>query len=274
MFALSGAPEHKLELDWAAGSDLGLRRAANEDSVIAVPGMFAVADGLGGHAAGDVASDAAVVSLERTAKSRARRGSILEASDIGDALVEASGVIVRATRGALHGSGTTVTGICVVEHEGVPALQLFNLGDSRVYAFQDQVLEQLTIDHSYVQDLVDAGRITAAEAEVHPDANIITRALGFGEVPKIDRWFIHPVAGTRYLICSDGLTRELTNSTIAVLLGVGASPAETARSLISAAVGAGGRDNVTVAIVDVVAAPEVAGAGGPPVWALADTGAL
>ena len=274
MFTLSDAPGQGLELEWGAGSDLGLRRSANEDSVVAMPGVFAVADGLGGHAAGDVASDAAVSSLARRAKSRARRGAILEATDVPEALVEASAEIVRATRGALHGSGTTVTGISVVEHAGVPALQVFNLGDSRVYAFRDHVLEQLTIDHSYVQELVDSGQISAEEAEVHPDANIITRALGFGEVPEIDRWFLHPLAGTRFLICSDGLTRELTNSTIGVLLGVGADPDDTVRSLISAAVGAGGRDNVTVAVIDVVAAPDVAGAGGPPVRALADTGAL
>jgi len=274
VFTLSDAPGQGLELEWGAGSDLGLRRSANEDSVVAMPGVFAVADGLGGHAAGDVASDAAVSSLARRAKSRARRGAILEATDVPEALVEASAEIVRATRGALHGSGTTVTGISVVEHAGVPALQVFNLGDSRVYAFRDHVLEQLTIDHSYVQELVDSGQISAEEAEVHPDANIITRALGFGEVPEIDRWFLHPLAGTRFLICSDGLTRELTNSTIGVLLGVGADPDDTVRSLISAAVGAGGRDNVTVAVIDVVAAPDVAGAGGPPVRALADTGAL
>lgn len=272
-FALSAAPEQVLELAWGAGSDVGLRRSANEDSVVAMPGVFAVADGLGGHAAGDVASDAAVASLARRAKSRARRGGILEAGDVVEALVEASADIVRATRGALHGSGTTVAGIAVVAQDGVPALQIFNLGDSRVYAYRDHELQQLTIDHSYVQDLVDSGQISPEEAETHPDANIITRALGFGEVPEIDRWLLHPLAGTRFLVCSDGLTRELTNSTIAVLLGVGASPEDTARSLISAAVGAGGRDNVTVAVVDVLAAPDVAGAGGPPRRGLADTGA-
>lgn len=272
VFAISTAPDQVLELAWAAGTDVGLRRVANEDSVVAMPGVVAVADGLGGHAAGDVASDAAVVSLASTAKSRA--DGILEQSDVVKALVAASAQIVRATRGALHGSGTTVTGITVVEHDGVPALQVFNLGDSRVYAFHDHVLEQLTIDHSYVQDLVDSGQITPEQAETHPDGNIITRALGFGEVPEIDRWLIHPAAGMRYLICSDGLTRELTNSTIDVLLGVGASPQDTVTSLIKAAVGAGGRDNVTVAVLDILVAPDVPGAGGPPVRALADTGAI
>jgi len=273
VFALSDAPEQGLELAWGAGSDIGLRRSANEDSVVAMAGVFAVADGLGGHAAGDVASDAAVSSLARAARSRARRGGILKTTDVVESLTAASTQIVRATRGALHGSGTTVTGVGVIEHAGVPALQVFNLGDSRVYAFRDHVLRQLTIDHSYVQELVDSGQISAEEAEVHPDANIITRALGFGDMPEVDRWVLHPVEGTRFLICSDGLTRELTDSTIGVLLGVGASPDDTVTSLIKAALAAGGRDNVTVAVVDVLAAPDVAGAGAAPERVPADADA-
>lgn len=273
VFTVSAAPEQPLELAWGAGSDVGLRRAANEDSVVAMPGVFAVADGLGGHAAGDVASAAAVTNLARIANTRARRGAILQARDVVASLVAASAEILKASRGALHGSGTTVTGIAVVEHERVPALQVFNLGDSRVYAFRDHELEQLTKDHSYVQELVDSGQITAEQAEVHPDANIITRALGFGELPEVDRWLLHPVAGTRFLICSDGLTRELTDSTIAVLLGMGADPDDTVRALIDAAVAAGGRDNVTVAVIDVVAAPELASAGAAPERVPADSDA-
>jgi protein phosphatase len=272
-FSLPGAPEQVLELAWGAATDIGLRRTVNEDSVIAMPGVFSVADGLGGHSAGDLASDAAVTRLEQRAKARSRRGAILDQQDVGEALVLASEDIASATRGVAFGSGTTVTGIAVVEHDGLPSLQVFNLGDSRVYRFFDHDLEQVTIDHSYVQDLVDSGQITADEAETHPDANIITRALGFGEVPEIDRWIVHPAVGTRFLVCSDGLTRELTNSTIGVLLGVGSGPEETARSLVNAAVGAGGRDNVTVAVIDVIAAPQVPGAGSAPTRVLADTGA-
>lgn len=272
VFALPSAPEQLLELAWGAGTDVGLRRAANEDSLLAMPGLFAVADGLGGHAAGDVASAAAVTNLERVAKSRARSGAILEAGDVLAALRAASAEIVKATRGALHGSGTTVTGIGVVAHEGVPALQVFNLGDSRVYAFRGHELDQLTIDHSYVQELVDLGQITPEQAEVHPDGNIITRALGFGEMPAIDRWLLHPVVGDRFLICSDGLTRELTNSTIGVLLGMGAGPDDTVRALIDAAVAAGGRDNVTVVVLDVIAAPDAAPPTEVPARVPADTG--
>ncbi|MBO9578231.1 MAG: serine/threonine-protein phosphatase [Microbacteriaceae bacterium] len=273
-FSLPGAPEQVLELVWGAATDVGLRRAQNEDSVIAVPGVYAVADGLGGHAAGDVASDAAVTRLEQKARTRLRRGAIFGAQDVAEALVAAGEDIAHATRGVPYGGGTTVTGIAVVEHEGAPALQVFNLGDSRVYLFRDHAVEQLTIDHSYVQELVDIGQLTPEEAEVHPDANIITRALGFGEMPEIDRWILQPTAGMRLLVCSDGLPRELTNSTIGVLLGVGSSAEETARSLVNAAVGAGGRDNVTVAVVDVIQAPQVSGAGGEPMRSLSDTGVL
>lgn len=273
-FALPDRDDHVLELAWGAATDVGLRRSVNEDSLVAVPGVFAVADGLGGHSAGDVASDAAVSRLAQKARSRQRRGAIMAAQDVVDALVAASEDIATATHGVAYGSGTTVTGIAIVEHESAPAIQVFNLGDSRVYRFQDHVLEQLTHDHSYVQELVDTGQLAAEDAELHPDANIITRALGFGEVPEIDRWTLHPAEGTRILICSDGLTRELTNSTIGVLLGVGTGPDETARSLVNAAVGAGGRDNVTVVVIDVLAAPRVPGAGGPPERALADTGAV
>ena len=262
VFSLPGAPGQPLELAWGAATDIGLRRTVNEDSVIAVPGMFAVADGLGGHAAGDVASDAA-----------ARRGGILQPRDVVEALAAAGADIAGASRGIAYGSGTTVTGVAVVEHVGVPALQVFNIGDSRVYRFRDHDLEQVTVDHSYVQDLVASGQITPEEAEVHPDANIITRALGFGDLPEVDRWVLHPLPGTRILACSDGLTRELTDSTIGILLGVGSGPEETARSLVNAAVGAGGRDNVTVAVIDVLAAPSLPEAGGPPARALADTGA-
>jgi len=273
-FALPDEPRRVLELSWGAATDIGVRRQVNEDSLVAMPGVFAVADGLGGHSAGDVASDAAVSRLAQKARSRARRGGILEESDVVEALVAASEDIAVVTRGSAYGSGTTVTGVSVVARDAVPTLQLFNLGDSRVYGFRDGLLEQLTVDHSYVQELVDTGQITAEEAEYHPDANIITRSLGFGEVPEIDRWTLHPLAGTRLLICSDGLTRELTHSTIGVLLGMGAGADDTARSLVSAAVGAGGRDNVTVVVLDVLEAPDIAGAGGRPTRSLADTGAV
>src|SRR5690606_19837258 len=120
---------------------------------------------------------------------------------LASALAEASDEILLRTAGSAAGSGTTVSGLAVVEHDGAPACLVFNIGDSRVYRWRAGVLIQITTDHSYVQELVDAGRLPAELAEEHPDANIITRALGFGEVPPHDSWLLRPAAGDRYLAC-------------------------------------------------------------------------
>jgi len=254
-FASKSEPKRALELSWGIASDVGQRRAVNEDSVVALPGVFAVADGLGGHSAGDVASAAAVARLSQRAKARARSGAMLEPRDLEDAFLRASDDITLRTAGAAFGSGTTVTGIAVVESDRIPSFLVFNIGDSRVYRFREGELQQITVDHSYVQELVDAGELRPEEMELHPDANVITRALGFGEVPPYDSWLLHPEARDRFLICSDGLTREVPNATIAALLGAGGTAQDVARSLVAAANEAGGRDNITVAVVDVVAAP-------------------
>jgi len=273
-FALRSAPQHSLELEWGTATDVGPRRSVNEDSLIAMPGVYAVADGLGGHSAGDVASAAAVARLAKLARSRARRGAILEPTDIDSALIAASREIAEVSINSDHGSGTTVSGMGVVARKGVPALEVFNVGDSRVYRLREGVLTQITVDHSFVQDLVDAGRIRPEDAEFHPDANVITRALGFGEAPPVDHWSVHPAAGTRFLACTDGLTRELSPGVIATLLGAGGTPQETSVALVSAAVKAGGRDNVTVVVVDVLEAPALEGLEESPSRSLADTGAL
>ena len=259
-FATPAAPSRVLELRWGGASDIGRRRAINEDSLVALPGLVAVADGLGGHSAGDVASAAAAHRLADRAKARSRAGELLTPDELAQAFAEASDEILLKTAGTAHGSGTTVSGLAVVEHEGAPALLVFNIGDSRVYRWRDGVLVQITVDHSYVQELVDAGRLQAELAEHHPDANIITRALGFGEVPPHDSWLLRPAAGDRYLACTDGLTREVPVERITQLLGAGGTPPETAKALIAEANAAGGRDNITVGILDVLAAPTAVGA--------------
>lgn len=267
-FSIRSAPDQVLHLEWGAATDVGLRRRVNEDSVVAMPGVFAVADGLGGHSAGDVASEAAVTHLARAARRRSRFGAILLDGDVDDALIMASADIAAATADAEGGGGTTVAGIAVVQYDGIPALQIFNIGDSRVYQLVDGTLTQLTVDHSFVQDLVAAGQLAPELAEFHPEANVITRALGFGDTPHVDRWIMHPMAGARVLVCSDGLTRELSTSTIRSILRTGASPQDTATALVEAAVLAGGRDNVTVAVVDVIAAPEFSATATEPLRAI------
>ena len=149
-------------------------------------------------------------------------------------------------------TGTTVTGAVLVEKAGVPYWLVYNIGDSRVYLLSSGVLEQLTIDHSIVQELIDAGQITPEQAETHPHSNVITRAVGFHEAPVPDFRLIPVEKGMRLLICSDGLTKELTSYGIRHYLLSSHTPAEASEKLVDAALGNGGRDNVTVIVVEVL----------------------
>ena len=151
--------------------------------------------------------------------------------------------------------GTTATGIALTLQHGEPRWSVFNIGDSRVYRFSGQTLSRVTTDHSVVQELVDAGLIRAEDAEFHPDSNVITRAVGFNAEPRPDWWVLPVTAGTRILVCSDGLTREADDATLAYHLGSGSNASETADALVAAALRRGGRDNVTAIVIDVVSAP-------------------
>ena len=254
--AVPGGSGTRVGLAWAALSDKGYRRSVNEDSLLARSPIFAVADGMGGHTAGDFASTAVVTRLaEQVSVNFVREDAI------NDALRSAVDDMGRGVGHTDLGTGTTVTGLALTLVDGVPHWLVFNIGDSRVYSYLDGVLEQLTIDHSIVQELLDAGAITAAEAEVHPHSNVITRAVGFNEDPVPDYWFIPIVAGTRLLVCSDGLTKELTEHGIRHFLREGHSPLDSAQQLMDAALGNGGRDNVTVVVIDVLETPESAARG-------------
>ena len=246
--ALPDRPDQHVTLSFAAVSDVGHRRRANEDSVIVRPPVFAVADGMGGHAAGDLASAAVVARLAELA---GRDG--VDAERIGASLAQAALDIDGLAEDIPLGVGTTVTG-AVLDLRG-PSFAVFNVGDSRVYRFDDGRLSQVTVDHSVVQELVDAGMLSAEEAETHPESNVITRALGFREVPQPDFWTIPLHVGLRLLICSDGLTKELGIARIREALGAGTTAEETANALLDGALEAGGRDNVTIVIVDVLEAP-------------------
>ncbi|MCX7521188.1 protein phosphatase 2C domain-containing protein [Microbacterium sp. STN6] len=249
--AVPGGEAGRLSLAWAALSDTGYRRAANEDSLLARSPIFAVADGMGGHTAGDFASAAVVTRLAEKVSS-----PFVEREAINEALRSAVDDIARGVGTTDLGTGTTVTGIALTLVEGVPHWLVLNIGDSRVYQLVDGVLDQLTTDHSIVQELIDAGAITPAEAEVHPHSNVITRAVGFNEDPVPDYWLIPVVAGSRFLVCSDGLTKELTEHGIRHFLSDGSSSLDAAKLLMDAALGNGGRDNVTVVVVDVLETPE------------------
>ncbi|MEO6826615.1 MAG: protein phosphatase 2C domain-containing protein [Microbacteriaceae bacterium] len=247
---MPGCSDERVELAWAALSDKGHHRAVNEDSLIARPPIFAVADGMGGHSAGDFASAAVVTRLAEQVSAPLVSRELLD-----DALRAAVGDMGRGVGHTDLGTGTTVTGIALTDTDGAPSWLVFNIGDSRVYRLADGILEQLTVDHSVVQELMDAGAITRAEAEVHPHSNVITRAVGFNEDPIPDYTLIPIVSGTRFLICSDGITKELTEHGIRHFLTEGLSAQGAGQLLIDAALGNGGRDNVTVIVVDVLRSP-------------------
>src|SRR5689334_2642543 len=164
------------------------------------------------------------------------------------ALVHANRKIIE--RDAASKMGTTATGLAALETAGGDHLMVFNVGDSRVYRLSGGLLEQLTVDHSEVQELVLAGVITKEQARTHPRRNVVTRALGSDASMMPDHWLLPAIGGDRYLVCSDGLFSELPDEVIRPLLAAG-TPQQAADALVSAANDAGGRDNVTVVVVDI-----------------------
>lgn len=249
---IPGRPDAVVTLAWAAATDTGKRRAANEDSYVAKSPLFAVADGMGGHSAGDLASAAVVERLAEIVGS-----DFLAPRTIERALERATADITEISGDSLLGVGTTVTGAALTLQDDDAYFAVFNIGDSRVYSFERNELVQVTVDHSVVQELVESGALTRDEAEHHPDSNIITRAVGFNAQPFPDFWMLPLRAGLRLLLCSDGLTKEVSDDRIRMHMAAGLSPAETAGALIDAALAAGGRDNVTAVIVDVLGAPDI-----------------
>lgn len=234
-----------------AATSVGRVRRVNEDSFLVAPPLFAVADGMGGHGSGDLASTLAVQVLARCAELRP-----LFAEAVLTALEEANRAIIEQdvpTR-----MGTTVTGLAGLEAAGGDHLMVFNVGDSRVYRMTADSLEQLTVDHSEVQELVHAGVITREQARTHPRRNVVTRALGGDPVLLADHWVLPATGGDRFLLCSDGLFTELTDDVIVPLLGAG-HPQRAAETLVLAANDAGGHDNITVVVVDIES-----GGGGAP----------
>ena len=158
--------------------------------------------------------------------------------------------------GSELGVGTTVTGVVLTLQGGEPYFAVFNIGDTRVYQFERGELRQVTVDHSVVQEMVDSGLIDRAQAEHHPDSNVITRAVGFNMPPTADYWMLPLRPGFRLLICSDGLTKEVGDDRLQSASWPRACPRrDTAHALVDAALAAGGRDNVTTIVLDVDAAP-------------------
>ncbi len=230
-------------------TDVGCVRDHNEDSLVVAPPLYVVCDGMGGHAAGEVASEIAVRVIENRAPQHA------DVEELGRAVEEANLAIIRAAREGRgrEGMGTTCTA-AILEGE---RLVIAQVGDSRAYLLSKGRLQQLTRDHSLMADLIEAGHITKEEAKVHPQRSVITRALGSDPRMLPDLFELDVNPGDRLLICSDGLTTMLSDEEIAQLLARTADPQLCARQLVNAAIAAGGYDNVTVIVADVTGFTEV-----------------
>jgi protein phosphatase len=237
-----------MRLSSFAGSDVGRLRSGNEDSHFCGQTVFAVADGLGGHQGGEVASAAAVEPLARLdGRSFKDAGEAAEA--LAAAIREANQAILDRAAGdpALYGMGTTVTAAAVA---GDGQLQLAHVGDSRAYRLREGALDQLTTDHTVVGELVRRGRLTPEQAAIHPERSILTRAVGLDPrvpVDTPDPLELHD--GDQVLLCSDGLTEAVHDDQIAELLSAAGDGDAACRSLIDAANAAGGPDNITVVLL-------------------------
>lgn len=240
-----------MKLVWGAASHVGMLRQQNEDAYVAEEHVFVVADGMGGHNAGEVASALAVAGM----RSAAARG-FASAESVVTAVNDANRTIHEASGGPSEqrGMGTTLTALVpLAATESEPQrLVVANVGDSRAYLLRGSELKQVSADHSYVQELLTEGLITADEARVHPRRNIVTRALGIEGDVNADSWTLPMVIGDRYILCSDGLVDEVDDNHIELILRSCPDPQQAADQLVKTANTNGGRDNTTVVIVDVV----------------------
>ncbi|CAM5734735.1 Stp1/IreP family PP2C-type Ser/Thr phosphatase [Streptomyces hirsutus] len=243
----TGEVRMSLSLRFAAGSHKGMIREGNEDSGYAGPRLLAIADGMGGAAAGEVASSEAIstiVSLDDDVP-----GSDLLTS-LGSAVQRANDQLRMMVEEdpQLEGMGTTLTALLWTGQR----LGMVHVGDSRAYLLRDGVLTQITQDHTWVQRLVDEGRITEEEATTHPQRSLLMRALGSGEHVEPDLSIREVRAGDRYLICSDGLSGVVSHQTLEEALAGYQGPEDTVQTLIELALRGGGPDNITVIIADVL----------------------
>ena len=226
-----------------ARTDVGRMRDHNEDNYIVAPPLYAVADGMGGHEAGEVASEIAVNILAQQAP------STLDADALSNAVVTANYAILRAVedgRGA-DGMGTTLTAAMVQGER----LLIAQVGDSRAYLLHQSHLQQITRDHSLMSILIETGQITPEEAEVHPQRSVITRALGGGVETVPDIYELNVAAGDRLLLCSDGLSGMVSEEDLTEILTRFRDPQKCANQLIKRANMNGGRDNITAVVVDI-----------------------
>ena len=245
-----------VRLRHGAATDVGLVREINEDAYLAAPPAFVVADGMGGHDRGDIASRIVVAEFAR-------------AADVGYDLDDGREFIattLRACRARIatydeeqraagahdFAAGTTAVVALLLQHAIEPSWLLANLGDSRIYRRHRGVLQQISVDHSVVQELIEAGAITEVDAAVHPERHIITRALGGRGSVEADYFVLPVAAGDRLMLCSDGVNGLIHDDEISQILTSLSDPLDAAEQVVAAAVAAGGHDNATAVVVDVV----------------------
>ncbi len=239
--AVSGSNEF---ISWGARSDVGLVRGHNEDSFLLRAPLFMVSDGMGGHAAGEVASSIAVETVGEQAPGTA--DDVL----LGAAVESANMSVIEASEQGIGkpGMGCTATAVLIEGNR----MAVAHVGDSRAYVLRQGTLVRITHDHSYVEELVDSGQITADEARTHPSRSIITRALGSDPDMYADHFSLEVNDGDRVILCSDGLSSMISDAEIESLAVSSATPQQAADNLVAAALTAGGSDNVTVVVVDVL----------------------
>ena len=231
-----------------SATDVGRVRTVNEDLALESLTLFAVADGMGGHVGGEIAARTAIDTLQAEF---ARKPS---AEGLAGAIHEANRAVWERSRADvdLRGMGTTMIAAALVATGDGDRLVLANVGDSRAYRLHGDELVQLTTDHSVAEELVARGELSEAEAAVHPHRHILTRALGIQSDVAVDVWEVVPEEGDRFLLCSDGLTNEVPSEQITDVLSRTRDPNEAAQILVDMANQAGGNDNVTVVVLDVM----------------------
>jgi PPM family protein phosphatase len=245
-----------IHLHVGGASHVGRLRTQNQDCAFVSRRLVALADGMGGPPAGDVASQLAVEALRDAMVSP-------DITDVVEAFHHANRVVWdRAAAREYRGMGTTLCAVALVDDgagDEPPLLNIANVGDSRIYRLRDGHLELLTQDHSLVEEMVRDGRLTVEEAQAHGQRNIVTRAIGIAEHVEVDVWPIEAVPGDRYLLCSDGLFNEVPEARIGSTLRSYDDPSETAHQLVDLANQGGGRDNITCVVADVVEGPPPSG---------------
>ena len=231
-------------ISWGARSDVGLVREHNEDSFLLRTPLFAVCDGMGGHAAGEVASSIAVKVIGEEAPNTA--DDVL----LGAAIEAANQAVIEAPQKGIGkpGMGSTASAIFIEGNQ----MAVAHVGDSRIYLLHHGTLVRVTHDHSYVEELVDSGQITADEARNHPSRSVVTRALGSDPEMYADHFTLEVSDGDRIILCSDGLSSMILDDEIESIAVSNITPQNAADSLVSAALTAGGADNITVIVVDIL----------------------